>query len=266
MKSIQILLIISLLSINFSYCQRKTLTIIGTVHFPSRNFNADTLFKILENTKPDIVLLELDSALFSRTFDKDFKLKYQSKENEPVATSKYIHMHPLTKAGYFDFPNRDYYRNQRGIKQAEINADQLLDSLYRIKVLTKRQAAIVKKFYALTEELNSYVERPLTDFNNSKTDRLAKRRQFYQHHKIRKVINECQEFSERTVKTNSGLIVSLKEAYGSLCDFWDLRNKTMSANILNVCHQNPGKKVVVLTGFFHRYYLIKEIQGKDRRL
>ncbi|ANH81229.1 hypothetical protein A8C56_09750 [Niabella ginsenosidivorans] len=259
--------VITLIALIFpAYLFSQELTIIGNAHVASESFNADTLFTILEKVKPDIILLELDSGLFSKTFDEKFGLKYKSKENEPVAIARYIELHPLTIASHFDYENRDTYRLQHGIKQSQNLTGKLLDSLYRNKLLRKRQTKIVKKYYSLTEELNSYANKPASEFNSSELDKLAKRKQIYQHHKIRKVINQRDEFSKLFVTTILGTKVSVRNAYSSLSHFWDLRNKTMAKNIVAIVKQNPAKRIVVLTGFSHRYFLKREIHSQYKRI
>jgi hypothetical protein len=245
--------------------QTSNVTIIGTVHYPSKQFDADTLLSILEKIKPDIILLELDSGLFNKTFDAQYRLMYASKENEPIAVSRYIALHPATKAGPFDFENRDTYRRSLGIKQAQTQIEKLLDSLYIHKQLNKRQTKIVKEYYGLTEDLNSYVNASAKSFNNVNTDNLARRRQHYQHREIKKVIDQRNEFIQRFVTTSSGVTISWREAYKNLSDFWDLRNKTMAQNIIRIANKYPGK-IVVLTGFFHRYYLLGETKQQAKHI
>ena len=41
-------------------------------------------------------------------------------------------------------------------------------------------------------------------------------------------------------------------------EYWDKRNKAMAANIINQIKLNPNKKIAVLTGYSHRYYLIEK--------
>ena len=53
--------------------------------------------------------------------------------------------------------------------------------------------------------------------------------------------------------------VSYAEGYNRFCDFWDLRNQTMAKNIVTVVRNNPSKKIMVLTGYFHRYYLLEQL-------
>lgn len=236
---------------------QSKVTIIGNVHYPSAAYNADTLYAILEQLKPDIILMELDSIAFA----KIFKQQYPSKENEPVATLLYISRNPHTTATPFEFEGRDNYRKEKGIKQASGQVDKLLDSLYKNKLLNKKQYRTVAKYYELTDTLTEYTKKPIAAFNNPRTDSLCRIRQYYQHVAIRKVINQRKEFGQHFVVTTSQERVSLQRAYNRLCDFWDLRNKTMAKNILQTVSQNPGKKIVVLTGFFHRYYLLQEIMA-----
>ena len=49
-------------------------------------------------------------------------------------------------------------------------------------------------------------------------------------------------------------------------EYWDLRNKAMTANILNQIILNPNKRIVVLTGYSHRYYLIDELKKYEDEL
>jgi len=225
---------------------QSKIILVGNVHYPSAAYNADSLYVVLELLKPDIILLELDSAAFTKIMKEGFP----SKENEPLATLRYIDKYPHTLAAPFEFQGRDVYRKEKGIRQASGKVDELLDSLYKNKLLTKKQHRIVSFYYKLTDSLSTYTQKSLASFNNTGTDSLSRIRQYYQHAEIRKVINQRKEFRNLFVNTTLGERVSLQEAYNRLCDFWDFRNKTMAKNILTVASNNPGKKIVVLTGFF----------------
>ncbi|WP_346237451.1 hypothetical protein ABDK00_000030 [Niabella insulamsoli] len=119
MKHLIVLACLFLTGLLVVQAQPGSVAIIGTNHFPSKKFNADTLYNILEKLKPDIILLELDSALFANTFDSNFKLKYRSKETEPNAAAQYKQRYPQTVISYFEFENRDAYRKEQGIRQAQ---------------------------------------------------------------------------------------------------------------------------------------------------
>ena len=257
-----ILITLTLLAIENVKAQTGDLIIIGTVHEPMPNFNADSLLNILEKLNPDILLQEVDSSFLT----KDFKYKSVWNENEVMATVRYVDKHPETLIRPFEFEGRNSYKSQRGISQAETPADKLLDSLFGTNELSRRHKKIVERYKKLTDSLVSLAHRSPYCLNNSRTDDLARQRQFYQHHKIRKIVNERKEFTERFVKTSNNELITLREGYNRICDFWDLRNKTMAKNIYKMMVLYPDKKMVVLTGFFHRYYLIEELRKLNKNI
>jgi len=236
--------------------QQSEVIVIGNVHTPMPSYNSDSLYKIMERVKPDIILHEIDGSYFTA----DFKFKEPSKENEQNASEKYVAKHPATMLRPFEFEGRNEYRRAKGIKQSENPTIDLLDSLYTAGNLTKKQATIVAEYKRLTEQLNSFGYKTAKEFNNKHTDSISKLRQHYQHYKIRQVINERKEFAKRFVTTTTNESVSYNEGYNRFCDFWDLRNQTMANNIVTVVRNNPGKKIIVLTGYFHRYYLLEELK------
>jgi len=239
-----------------SFAQKNEIIVIGNVHTPMDRYNADTLYTIMEKVKPDIILHEIDNSFFT----KDFKFKEPSKENEQNASERYAAKNPKVMLRPFEFEGRNEYRRENGIKQSEQPTMRILDSLYMYGKLTEKQRTIVTEYRRLTEQLNSFGYLSVINFNNPKTDSISKLRQYYQHYEVRKVINEQKIFSDVFVTTTTGKKVSLKEGYNAFCDFWDLRNKTMAKNILTYAKDNPGKKIVVLTGYFHRYYLLEELK------
>ena len=114
-----ILILITL--IIFSSCKtekkiesKTEIIVIGTQHKPVPNFNSEILFKILEEVKPDLILLELDSIKFT----SDFKLK-EVKENELLASEKYRLKYPTTKLRPFEFEGRNQYRIDRGMRPTD---------------------------------------------------------------------------------------------------------------------------------------------------
>lgn len=244
-----------------SAAQNSELIIIGNVHRPMPGYNADSLYMILEQLSPDIILLELDSS----NFTADNRFKESSPENEQVATTKYVARHPSTAIGPFEFEGRNNYRRIKGIKQSEEPAMKLLDSLFASGRLNREQSGIITAFRELTEALNAFGYKTARHFNNAHTDSIAAIRQYAQHHQVRKVINQRKEFKAQFVATSTGEQITLCEGYNRFCDFWDLRNKTMAKNINSVVKRNPGKKIVVLTGYYHRYYLIAELQKAGNR-
>ncbi len=257
MRSFLAIILILLATIHsFGQSKRTELIIIGNIHEAAPNYNADTLYAILEQIEPDVILHELDSSFFT----KNFKFKYPSKGNEQKASKKYLKTHPQTLIRPFEFEGRNQYRRAAGMVPADHLTIQLLDSLYRAGALSPQESEIVKTYYELSEQLAIIAAQSPKSFNNFITDSICEQRQYFQHQGLIQITNKRQEFASRFVTKPNGEKISYRDGYQLWTDFWDLRNKTMARNILKAAEQNPGKRIVILTGFFHRYYLLKELK------
>ncbi|MFC6998448.1 hypothetical protein [Rufibacter roseus] len=247
--------------------QKKTeIIVIGSIHQAVPNFNADTLYYILERVQPDIILAEIDSSFFTQ----DFQYKYPSKENEQNATIRYLARHPKAMVRPFEFEGRNEYRRERGMVPADNLTIKLLNSLYKANQLTAQQHAIVQAYHDITDSLKVRAAKSPQHFNNGTTDALAKRRQDLQHHGIASITNNRIEFDTTFLTKPNGEQISYRNGYQLWADFWDLRNQTMARNIMRMANHYPGKRLVVLTGFLHRYYILSELRkltnGKDIEL
>ena len=86
-------------------------------------------------------------------------------------------------------------------------------------------------------------------------------RQNIQHKLLPKITEFEPIFAERFVTKPDGQKISFRDGYKLWCNFWDLRNNSMAINIIRTSYQHKGKKIVVLTGVQHKYY-IKELLEK----
>jgi pheromone shutdown protein TraB len=43
-----------------------------------------------------------------------------------------------------------------------------------------------------------------------------------------------------------------------------LRNKTINENIVNIVQKNSNKRIIVLTGFKHRYSILKSLEANNQ--
>lgn len=240
---------------------RKTeLIVIGNIHQPVPNYNSDTLLSILEQIRPDLILHEVDSSFFT----KDFKFNNPSDGNEQQASEKYVARYPLTKIRPFEFEGRNKYRIEQGMRPTDGLTLELLDNLYRHSLLTAEHQQIVSAYHQLTDSLKEIATHAPRHFNNTRTDSIAQQRQRYQYQEISKIVAERDEFADAHHTKPNGQKISYRDGYLLWADFWDLRNKTMAKNIMKHVHRNPNRRIVVLTGFLHRYYLLNELKKFPR--
>src|SRR5690606_1691730 len=172
----------------------------------------------------------------------------------------YLKKFPQTLRFPFDFEGRNKYRKEKGMVPTDNLTVKLIDSLYNAKKLSIQQTNTYETFKNITNDLIKIAELSPENFNNSKTDSIAEKRQYYQYQKLLEITNERPEFSENYVTKPDGKNISYKDGFKLMSKFWDLRNQTMAKNIYDIVEKYPNKKIVVLTGFLHRYYLIKQLR------
>lgn len=234
--------------------EQTTIIIIGNIHDSVPNYHPQILLDILEKVKPDIILHEVDSAMAL-----DYFGTAPGNENEINASNRYLQAHPETQRGTFDFEGRNSYRRNKGMVPADNKAMKLLDSLYDQGLLTHNEQKVYENFRNITAQLMKIAEQSPENFNNAGTDSMCRSRQNMQHQALLKIMNNRKEFISHTLIKPDGRSISYREGYALWAQFWDLRNQTMAKNIRKHALLHPGKTIVVLTGFLHRYYLISEL-------
>lgn len=226
-----------------AFAQRTQLIVLGTVHPSGNSFNSDSLVHIFNAVKPDIILMELDSSFFNA----DFELVKDVKENEFIAVKKYKAKNDVMLRPY-EYTGRNTVHRKLRVKKNYKEVLTIIDTLYRQKKLSAEQKKIVEEFYKVGRPLDRISEGGPRGMNNNKVDSLSQVRQYYYYTKLKEIVNEREELS------------AYREFYKAYSDFWEVRNQTMVKHISKFIDDNPGKKIIVLTGFLHRYYLLNELK------
>lgn len=260
MKKIILLVFLGILLFN---CKKnKTeLIILGTVHKPIKSFEPDSLYNILLKIKPDLILFEVDSSFFTKEFN--FIKTWGSNEN--IATIKYMKNFKVDVRPY-EFTGRNEYRKKIGARPTDSKALKVLDSLYKNDQLDSVSKQTYGHFLNLNDTLNSFAFQGAKAFNNSKSDKISEARQRYKYKELLKIMEKYPIFSKTYfIKSNNDSISYLK-GYKKASEFWDLRNQTMAKNILHFVKEYKGSRIVVLNGYYHRYYLNHLIKPKQDNL
>jgi hypothetical protein len=217
------------------------LIIVGTVHNKTSNVTPDTIVAVLEKIKPDIILLEFDSSFFT----KDFRLKRKDISNESIAAAKYISLHP-TPLRPFDLQGRNKYYERSGLLQHQYEAYQKLTRLRA--TLTDSEKKAVTEYIFLTSSLEQIAAKTLQEINTPETDKYVARQQTLMSDEILNVVLSHKEMA------------TVKKTFVDDAEFWDKRNRAMATNIKRYCELNPGKKIAVLTGFYHKHFLTEALR------
>lgn len=239
---------------------KPELIVIGTVHFPTKQINKDTIYSVLENLKPDIILMESDMT----NFNSDYTFKNMYDENEWNAIVKYKKSHENTLFRPMEFEGRNDYRIQNGIQNPEVVLTKI-NLLNSLNILPEKHKKIWNRFVELSISLNELDNSSLKELNTPPSDNLVKERQFYQYQKLKEIVDGNAEFSKLKIETTAKASVSLQELYKRYCYFEELRNRTIVDNILKWQNKYPKKKIVMLIGFYHRYFLINELKWQQEK-
>ena len=249
--------------LTFASCNEKKplerpteVIVIGTQHHPSTNFNPQILLELLEKVQPDFILQEQDSA----SFDTTFQFVQPQTENEGIASTEYIKKYPSAQLRPYEFEGRNQYRIDNGMRPTDKLTFALLDSLFQSNLLTDEEADIYTTYQESIEPLKVLASQSPKAWNTPVSDSLCKFRQTYQYQMLPKITNAREEFTSRYVTKPNGEKINYREGFQLWANFWDTRNQTMAQNILKVAKENEGKRLVVLCGFMHRYYLIEELK------
>lgn len=237
------------------------LVILGTTHAPHANLNPDSLYAALEIVKPDVILFEGDSAYLpqlrrSPGLQQALQVAVggSAPENEGQAMRKYVRWHPATSWQPFEWNRRNAYHRQYGILTKPGEVMQRLRQLRAAQQLAPWQLRILKAYDSLSTSLNTLAQLPLDSLNTTAADSLAAHRQYTQYQLLGKVVAAHPALSEFRA------FYQLNEAY------WGVRNRAMARNIATWLVRYPQKRLVVLTGFNHRYYLLRELRPRQQAL
>jgi len=107
----------------------------------------------------------------------------------------------------------------------------------------------------IADELNSFAYEGAKAFNNTYSDSIGAIRQHYSYEKLNEIMEEIPVFANTYHVKPDGDSISYLDGHKLAGDFWHMRNKAMAKNILSFIDHYRGKKLVVLNGYYHRYYL-----------
>lgn len=217
--------------------------IVGTVHDRTKNFNPDSVLNILTKLNPDLILMELDSSFF----DNSFNLKKRIRTNETLGVAKYISKHPIPIRPY------DIKRRTLAMNVIEIEAESLqrISSIERSLDSGQRQTFI--EFKRTDKAMKLLQKKKPYEINQQYTYALVEKNEILKYKGLLEIIESRKELGD------------LRVTYKQSGAFWDHRNNKMDQNILLFLNMDDfkNKTIVLFSGFFHKYYLLDQLQPKQ---
>ena len=230
--------------------------ILGSVHFETEKIKRDDFYHFINSISPSVILKEGDkktiASMLNRTdfFNQVMNTFKKGNEVETFVALKYIKHHPECEVLPYEWEERDAFHLKHDLNN---KSSELLNSVSRLEsedLLSDEQSSLVHEFYELNKAYYqiSRNAHDLHDINNEATDSIIRDRQLYVYKKIPEIAKERKELEE------------YKDFIPIHMGYWDTRNKAMVENILSQIKLNPNKRIVVLNGYSHRYYLIDKLK------
>lgn len=225
---------------------RKTsIYVIGSIHnlHKSQIFNEHRFTSILKNIKPGKVLLEFPLDWFDR-YGKPIQDLKESLENESEKDGirdgqlawKYCKSHripclPFDIKGRNEFFKKNNFFSRLALFQFEIEK------------YVKNSSVNNEGYESLSKLIESCKKMDPVTLNSKVCDQIFESNEsfLYQLYLEAKKDNAIQD----------------PEFYQIQKDFWQLRNQTMADQICEIAKNSNGRKLAVITGVDHHYYLVK---------
>ncbi len=220
--------------------------IIGTIHTGNKKFNHKTLYNAIKQVKPDIILREQDKpykSVFGLKLVRFFRLgkpsieklsvQQYAKKNKDCSIQPYDTLIP-DRRGYVKkwiAINSSFYKR---MDSASLSTD---DSITYASFRKTNKA-----YYAMV------VRSTLADINHPSV--MQQTRHLYETEK-KQVLTLSKKYITDTT--------TIADFENTLV-FWEKRNNYMARQAVKISKENPGKKILVLCGLNHKYYLTAYFQ------
>ena len=235
--------------------------IVGTMHFETNNIKRDDFYTYISKVSPSIILYENNAQTVNRLVKRtDFLNQMMSSFNkgnkvESFVTHRYLKHHPECKVLSYDWEERDQFHFKHNYRKNMGKLIGMALELNREKALSSQESNIMRDYNEISQKLNNLGNsKTVYDFNNPIADSILRVRQEYAYNKIPTFL-KTKELSD-----------DLKKFLPVHMSYWDIRNMEMVKNIASHIKNNPNERIVVLTGYYHRYYLIDELKKLEEEL
>lgn len=225
---------------------RPEITVVGTVHSPTAAFTQESLTAILRKIQPDLVLLELDPSFFDDAYVLQEKYRSVSMENEAALAYAKTAAVPV-KMRPFDIEGRNRFYQEQDYFRRESRMNQEIARLHRAGELPLEARLLFEALTALAAVRDACGVSPPEVMNAAPCDAAIERKQDYAFKGMGRIVEVTPALQEF-------------KSFAALADsFWARRNEAMVASILRRARETQAKRIVVLCGFEHRYYLRRRL-------
>jgi hypothetical protein len=227
---------------------QNTIFVIGSLHAETSKVTKAAFFTAIKNCKPDLILLELESSMM----EKDFSLPKSLKGVFEVDVIELlVKDNPKILVRPFDIEGRNEFFRENNYFETQQAMNTEIFKMYEENSLSFENKVIVENYIDLSRSVNSVTDADLKTINSFPVDTLIKLKinSIYKNfHHILSTTKSLEKYQDH-LKLDSA--------------FWIKRNNEMASNILKFNKLYNRKKIVVITGTYHRYFLKELLKPQE---
>lgn len=247
------------------YCQtdssKSEIIIIGTIHSGNKYFNHKTLYLLLDSLKPDLILDE-DSEIFKPVFGLKTAtfLKIIKPSIEQLALQTFSKRNKKIIILPFDtsFATKQDSKNQ--IKTEILARKNYIKNQIKVEAAIFDSLQIVRKDYLDSINFENYIFKRNNYYDSFKNKTLEEINEPKFYNIAGDLYKDDEELILPLIKKYLKDSLLIKEFEKDLV-FWNERNKYMARKIENISELYPKKRIIVLTGLNHKYFLINKLSS-----
>lgn len=267
-----IFLFTSTLSVYAQQNEKQTeILIIGVNHSRTSKINYNKLYQLLEHNRPDLILWEQSEDFKSVSgLRTAYRLKIISPSTEQLALQVYNKKNRLIPILGFDSSFSSLKINvQENISRKKYKKEERVSKKRYIKESIRISDAFFTKLYQskLNNE-DSLKYRSYVDLHNSYINDIYNKS--IEEINLSAIYNKAKEMKEM----ESNVIIPLARKYMidsitlnqyiSDQNFGEARNRFMANEVLNIASNHIGKRIIILTGLSHKYFLIDALNKQTK--
>lgn len=242
----------------------SNLVILGTIHSEAENVTAASIYEVLKNYQPDIILLEVEPNLFEK--ENVLKTDFDGvSNNEFKATLKYQKEHPNVQLKPAELDGKNNYRRKLGIYAEADFVVSKLNELLENNKLSAKEKRICDDYEKYWYKVDTISKQNLKTINSNKSDFVIDSLMNYQYSKMNEILKNHSEFSKaKILNSTKSDSISYAKYYKKWSDFeGTIRNEGIAKNVVKYQKENPNKKIILLVGFKHRFYVKKYLKNQN---
>lgn len=266
--SISVVLSTSHLSV---FAQQTEILIIGVNHSRTKKINYNKLYQLLEKNKPDLILWE-HSEDFINVFGlrTAYRLKIISGVTEQLALQVFNKKNRLIPILGFDtsFSTRKNDINESVSRKKYSKEERIAKKNYIKESIRILDTFFTKLYQSKLNNQDSLKYRAYVDLHNNFIDDVYSKS--LEEINLPAIYIKSKEMEEmelnviiplaRKYMTDS---IAMNEYITDL-NFGKARNSYMAQKVLDIASTQKGKRIIVLTGLSHKYFLIDELNKQTR--